>query len=154
MSSRERWTVYPLLFLTLGIALKDKVTRSVDTDQLVCHRLFVTDQFGNSQVVLGATPQGGLATMEGARHGVDVSVGHFSNQVSGLLITDANRKPIQGFLVPSTARVTTPRERRGAAPPSEQPRSENDPPAEPISDEAVDEPPQQPPGESNGGEAP
>ncbi len=150
MSSRERWTVYPLLFLTLGIALKDKVTRSVDTDQVVCHRLFVTDQLGNSQVVIGATPQGGLATMEGVRRGVDVSVGHFSNQVSGVLITDANRKPIQGFLVPSTARVTTPRERRDGAPaadaiaPSDESRF----------DESFDVAPHQPPGESADEETP
>jgi hypothetical protein len=25
MTSRERWIVYPLLFLTLGIAMRDKV---------------------------------------------------------------------------------------------------------------------------------
>ncbi len=138
MSSRERWTVYPLLFLTLGIALKDKVTRSLDTDQVVCHRLFVTDQLGNSQVVLGATPQGGLATMEGVRRGVDVSVGHFSNQVSGLLITDGNRKPIQGFLVPSTAQATTPRDRRRKGPSSEEPRSDSDPADDSNPDKAVE----------------
>jgi hypothetical protein len=29
MSTRERWIVYPLLFLTLGIALRDKVVPPV-----------------------------------------------------------------------------------------------------------------------------
>jgi len=129
MSSRERWTVYPLLFLTLGIALKDKVTRIVNTDQLECHRLLVTDQLGNSRVVIGSTPQGGIATMEGVRRGVDVSVGHFPHQVSGLLITDADHLPIQGFVVPSTARAGR-RIRPRAADPSLVPPPQNVPPSE------------------------
>ena len=37
MTDRERWTVYPLLFLALGIAVKDKVLpSSVDVDQVSC----------------------------------------------------------------------------------------------------------------------
>ena len=44
MSSRERWTVYPLLVLTLGIALTDKVTRQIDTDRIVCRKLVVADR--------------------------------------------------------------------------------------------------------------
>jgi hypothetical protein len=31
MSTRERWIVYPLLFLTLGIALRDKIVRPAAT---------------------------------------------------------------------------------------------------------------------------
>ena len=27
MSTRERWIVYPILFMTLGIALRDKIIR-------------------------------------------------------------------------------------------------------------------------------
>jgi hypothetical protein len=45
MSTRERWVVYPLLFLTLGIALRDKVVprntlrvREVVCERLVCNR--------------------------------------------------------------------------------------------------------------------
>lgn len=30
MSDRERWTVYPLLFLALGVSLRDKLTRTID----------------------------------------------------------------------------------------------------------------------------
>jgi len=30
MSDRERWIVYPLLFLALGVSLRDKFTRSID----------------------------------------------------------------------------------------------------------------------------
>lgn len=30
MSDRERWIVYPLLFLALGVSLRDKLTQSID----------------------------------------------------------------------------------------------------------------------------
>jgi hypothetical protein len=53
MSSRERWTVYPLLFLTLGIALTDKITQQVRTRQVVCQSLLVTDPGGKPQVIVG-----------------------------------------------------------------------------------------------------
>lgn len=36
MTDRERWTVYPLLFLALGVSLKDKMFRSVNTDEIRC----------------------------------------------------------------------------------------------------------------------
>jgi hypothetical protein len=46
MSTRERWIVYPLLFLTLGIALRDKVVppsqircNELQAGQVVCNRL-------------------------------------------------------------------------------------------------------------------
>ena len=35
MSDRERWIVYPLIFLTLGIALRDKITRTLDEMELI-----------------------------------------------------------------------------------------------------------------------
>lgn len=35
MSDRERWIVYPLLFLALGVALHDKMTRSIEGVALV-----------------------------------------------------------------------------------------------------------------------
>jgi hypothetical protein len=58
MPDRERWTVYPLLFLALGVSLKDKLTRSVATDRvdcktLVCEQLEVSGaQSGNRVTVL------------------------------------------------------------------------------------------------------
>ena len=52
MSNRERWTVYPLIFMTLGIAVKDKITRVVQTDSVVCRELKVTDRQGKPQVIV------------------------------------------------------------------------------------------------------
>ena len=41
MSTRERWIVYPLLFLTLGIALRDKIIppAEVRVGEVICDRL-------------------------------------------------------------------------------------------------------------------
>ena len=39
MSERERWVVYPLLFLTLGIAIRDKMLKRVDTDAMIADRV-------------------------------------------------------------------------------------------------------------------
>ena len=60
MSNRERWTVYPLLFLTLGIALKDKITKRTDTDTVICKNLVVTDRQGAQQVIVSSNPAGGI----------------------------------------------------------------------------------------------
>jgi hypothetical protein len=59
MTERERWTVYPLLFLALGVALKDKMVRSVNTDEVhakkvVCSELVVTSPGSNKQVRLAS----------------------------------------------------------------------------------------------------
>lgn len=39
MSERERWIVYPLLFLALGAAIRDKMLHAVETGDLRCERL-------------------------------------------------------------------------------------------------------------------
>ena len=57
MSERERWTVYPLLFLALGIALKDKLfneisVKDVRCKTMVCSALVVDDPKGHPQVNL------------------------------------------------------------------------------------------------------
>jgi hypothetical protein len=59
MTERERWTVYPLLFLALGVALKDKMVRSVNTDEVhakkvVCSELVVAEPGSNKQVRLAS----------------------------------------------------------------------------------------------------
>jgi len=41
MSERERWIVYPLLFLALGAALRDKLIDLTSTKHIVCQELIV-----------------------------------------------------------------------------------------------------------------
>lgn len=60
MTDRERWTVYPLLFLTLGIAVKDKLVRLTDSDTVNCKQLIIHDRQNHAQVVITTTPEGGM----------------------------------------------------------------------------------------------
>ncbi|MEQ8847257.1 hypothetical protein [Botrimarina sp.] len=52
MSDRERWIVYPLLFLALGSALRDKLFKETRAKQILCEQLFLVDQDGRPQAVL------------------------------------------------------------------------------------------------------
>jgi hypothetical protein len=61
MTERERWIVYPLLFLTMGISLRGKAypTKKVDADRIECGELVVTGPDGKPAVVLNASAPGG-----------------------------------------------------------------------------------------------
>lgn len=59
MTDRERWTVYPLLFLALGVAVKDKIAKFVSVSDVYCHRVIVTDREGREQVLITSSPSGG-----------------------------------------------------------------------------------------------
>jgi len=52
MTERERWIVYPLLFLALGAALRDKLFDRTTSKSIVCQELTVVDAdpAGNRQV--------------------------------------------------------------------------------------------------------
>jgi hypothetical protein len=54
MSDRERWVIYPLLFLALGAALRDKLIDQTTTKSLVCQELLVMDEqpLGREPVLL------------------------------------------------------------------------------------------------------
>src|SRR5437016_4917791 len=52
MTSRERWTIYPLLFLALGISLRDKITSTVDLRSITCEVLSIVDHEGKQQLRL------------------------------------------------------------------------------------------------------
>jgi hypothetical protein len=51
MTTRERWIVYPLLFLALGTAVKPKLV----PPDITCRRLIVLDEERRSRVQLGVT---------------------------------------------------------------------------------------------------
>ena len=51
MTSRERWTIYPLLFLAIGIALRDQFPSSgtrqigrLEANEIICNELYVREQ--------------------------------------------------------------------------------------------------------------
>ena len=73
MSTRERWIVYPLLFLALGAALRDKIIGKIEIPQLEvkeavkCGTLFVMGPNGQPAVLAGVVR--GPATTESSRRG-------------------------------------------------------------------------------------
>jgi hypothetical protein len=71
MSSRERWTVYPLLFLAIGLAFRavavppDRLdVRAVETETLTCGEIVVTSQDGVRVVHIGRVKGGGGGRVE------------------------------------------------------------------------------------------
>ncbi|MEN0111255.1 MAG: hypothetical protein AAF805_11090 [Planctomycetota bacterium] len=46
MTDRERWIVYPLLFLALGAALRDKLAKQTRAKQIICEQLYLVDAEG------------------------------------------------------------------------------------------------------------
>lgn len=44
MTERERWIVYPLLFLALGAALRDKLSEHVQTKTIECQELVINSE--------------------------------------------------------------------------------------------------------------
>lgn len=46
MTERERWIVYPLLFLALGASLRDKLAKQTRSQQIVCQELFIVNDRG------------------------------------------------------------------------------------------------------------
>jgi hypothetical protein len=60
MTDRERWTVYPLLFLALGVSLKDKLSPTVNMKNLNCETMVCKELLvSNSQGVVGLRAAGG-----------------------------------------------------------------------------------------------
>jgi hypothetical protein len=48
MTERERWIVYPLLFLALGAALRDKLVDRTTARSIVCQELSIVDEESTS----------------------------------------------------------------------------------------------------------
>ena len=74
MSSRERWTVYPLLFLAIGLAvraaalpaerLETLTAGAVEAEQIVCREIVVTGTDGTVLVHIGRVVGGGGGRIE------------------------------------------------------------------------------------------
>lgn len=52
MNDRERWIVYPLLFLALGAALRDKLAKQTRAKEIVCETLYLVDNEGRPMAYL------------------------------------------------------------------------------------------------------
>jgi hypothetical protein len=67
MSERERWVVYPLLFLALGAALRDKLIDRTTARSIVCQDLSIVDEETSGSrpprvlATIGRTKEGGAS---------------------------------------------------------------------------------------------
>ncbi len=72
MTERERWTVYPLLFFSLAVSIKDKIAKPLEFDapRVTCRELVVTDPSGQRPLVklAGSGPQNGQLQVFGPRN--------------------------------------------------------------------------------------
>lgn len=55
MNDRERWIVYPLLFLALGAALRDKLIKQTRAKEIVCETLYLVDSEGRQMAFLNGS---------------------------------------------------------------------------------------------------
>jgi len=106
MSDRERWTVYPLLFLTLGVALKDKIVREVNVKDVICQKVFcnalvVTDPRGGEQVAISSNDEGGQVRVHGTKNRMHSWLGN-TGHATGLMFID-----VQGIVRPGSMLATT-----------------------------------------------
>jgi hypothetical protein len=53
MSPRERWTVYPLLFLSVGMAWRTRMNIEHGFESLRCDRMVITIKDGKPVVLMG-----------------------------------------------------------------------------------------------------
>jgi hypothetical protein len=83
MTERERWIVYPLLFLALGAALRDKLSEHTKNKRIECQELIV---FGDDSAGMPPVPLVQIGAVE--RKSADAPhVGQIV--VSGQIVADA-----------------------------------------------------------------
>jgi len=125
MTTHERWIIYPLLFLTLGIAMRDKVippratARRLEADLVRCNRLeagharcqlvSVARPDGAEAVRLGTLPgRGGRLEVRSADGKTVVLAGTDPTGKSGMVETlDADGTPQVQLLSTSSGGVVT-----------------------------------------------
>ncbi len=139
MTDRERWTVYPLLFLALGVAVKDKILRQTDIQTVLCENLVVHDSDGRQQVLLSSSPVGGQVVSLGARNGLGVLVGH-TDKLAGLMFVDGRGRLIRSLAtmpVSAVAPADADRPRQEPQAPSGQSPEDESPgqPGEPMTEQ-------------------
>lgn len=119
MTDRQKWTVYPLLFLALGALLKDKLgfpiprltcreleivgadgTRHMllDSDGIACRQLEIVDGNGRPQILLGSRRGSGVLEILGPRQQPLVLLGPDVQGKRGTIGTyDADGRPQLGM---------------------------------------------------------
>ena len=155
MTERERWIVYPLLFLALGASLRDKLADSTTTKRIVCQELTVVDEdpsgrhqpqllarIGRNEPARAGAPATGFLFVNGPIEAQVVSAQNFGFQNVQLL--HALRAMMQGMPIDPSGALKAMRQ----TPPADTPpaNSPQDPPAteDPPQPTGTDAPPAEP----------
>ena len=80
MSERERWVVYPLLFLALGAALRDKLVDRTTTKSIVCQELTIVDEEPDGQNPVRVSGQDRSHRGNAQRFGIGLSRGQWRSR--------------------------------------------------------------------------
>jgi len=106
MTSRERWTVYPLLLLAIGLALRAATLAEppvatlrcagLEAEAVTCRELLVTAADGTVLVHVGAVVGGGGGILVKDSAGIDaVAIGRLSASSGGeIRFFDARGNPL------------------------------------------------------------
>lgn len=112
MTSRERWTVYPLLFLAIGLAVRagsiatgpvvSLRCESVDSDVVTCRELLVLGADGNVLVQVGPLEGGGGGIVLKDADGIDsVAIGRLAESRDGAIqFYDSEGRPLRRPTLP------------------------------------------------------
>jgi len=88
MTSRERWTVYPLLFLALGMGLRNRQMDVMHYKAIVCETLELVDKEGKPLAVLGSRGnKEGVLEFVNEKQQVTTAL-----NAHGLRVTDLNKR--------------------------------------------------------------
>jgi hypothetical protein len=126
MSTRERWTIYPLLFLALGAALRDKLTATVDSRFITCEDLEIVDhrgqlqmhltghegdsgkllvlEHGEPRVVISSSKAGGAVTALDSEKNLLITLGHEKDESGVMAENRKNRASFSARFEPHVSR--------------------------------------------------
>lgn len=113
MSNRERWTVYPLLFLAIGLAVRAGISSResfatlrgdrLDVDQVVCREVIVAGSDGVPIVHIGRVRDGGGGRIEvhdaAGEGGIAIGM-RPEDRTGGIEFFDAEGRPLQRIAAP------------------------------------------------------
>jgi len=104
MSNRERWVVYPLLFLAIGMAMHNQIELSQDVSQVIrCKKLEIMGADSEPAVTISTATSGEAIVQATAADGTPVTL-RFAHQAEHLvlLVSDALNQHVHPlFMIPT-----------------------------------------------------
>jgi hypothetical protein len=125
VTTRERWIVYPLLFLALGASLRDKLIGRVETESLFaqtieCGRLELLDAQGQPRILLDVPDQSGRLQLKTQGEQAEIVIGEGDREGRyGIFVRLPGRErlvPLTLYYKPDNGPLDRPMEEKGPPP--------------------------------------